>query len=206
MFLPPTFQGAPTSLLFQWINCLCCPQKLKSNHVTSLLKTLLDPLPHTELKPKPPRRPTRSYQLSALPPLLPLRPFIPPSCCHPGRGHASLLLPLGPLHVLSPLLAWHSPKRPEGSGPCWLQVCSNIFPGRPLLIIPYKIPYLYPLCIHPAPFCSAFFQSCYQHVTYFISVYCLPTPECKLYDGTDSLDLLTVLPPGHGIGPDTLME
>ena len=43
-FPPPTFQGAPTSLLFQWINRLCCPQKLKSNHVTPLLKTLLDPL------------------------------------------------------------------------------------------------------------------------------------------------------------------
>ena len=117
-----------------------------------------------------------------------------------------LLLPLGPLHVLPPLLAWHSPKRPKGSGPCWLQVCSNIFPGRPLLISLYKTPYPYPLCTHPAPFsCSALLQSCYQHVAYFISVYCLPTPECKLYDGMDSLDLLTVLLPGHGIGPDTLM-
>ena len=63
------------------------------------------PSPHTELKPKPPRRPTGSCQLSALPPLLPPGPFIPPSCCRPGRGRVSCCSRWG-LCMCSPL-CWH---------------------------------------------------------------------------------------------------
>lgn len=148
-FPPPTFQGAPTSLLFQWINHLCCQHKLKSNHVTSLLRTLLDPLSSHRAEAKaatkadevlPALSPAASPSAPPVHSTLLLqswkRPFVPPSCCCPGRGRASCCSLWG-LCMCSPL-CWHGipPKRPEGSGPCWLQVCSNIFPGRPLLIIP----------------------------------------------------------------------
>lgn len=159
------------------------------------------PPSHAEPKPKSLPRPTRSYLLCSLPPLLP-----------PRLIHSTFLVVFLGIDQASHCfktcyslyLLCHSPKYGKGWQPCLLQVSSNIsLSGRPLLTSHTKHGTQIPICTLPAPFpCSIFLPSYYQHVIYYIFIYCLPTPECKFHDGIDSLDLFTVLIQGHVIWPD----
>lgn len=113
--------------------------------------------PHTEPKPKPPRRPTRSYQPSALPPLLPPHPFIPPSCCSPGRGRsfhppaavleeaARAAAPFGASACALPSAGMAFPQTSKRLGALLASGLLKHLPREASPDHPIKIPYPYPL-------------------------------------------------------------
>lgn len=112
-----------TFLVYWWINYLCCQQKLKSNHVTSLLKTFCDPLR------------TQSLSKGQLGPIC----WALPSFFLRLHAYFTLLVQAKEDTTSGLLPGTSFPWYPKGSLLCSLQVCPSVFFSRsPLLTIPHK--------------------------------------------------------------------